>query len=338
MVRLGGGVWERKPSETQVDYALPSGASDELVEYFRPLSSVIFAPDGIARIPEGRVFGAGIVLSADGQAIARDVSVDFGKPFQEHWLLGFDRIKPPVRLNGRTAVVATALARGYSHWLLDELPRWLLIRGLDYENLIAHTQPTFVRDALGDTPLTPTYIEPARYSHFQCEQLIVPSLIGQPGYPTGDTLRLMEEFTGDRGQADMVCGEKIYLSREKARRRRVVNEAELWPWLQARGFVKVCAEDLNWDQQIEVFRRAQVIVAPHGAGLANLVFCSSGTKVIELFARAYVNGCYWRLSAVAGLDYRPLVPEGSDPLRQDLPANSQDIRADLRAIEAALRH
>jgi capsular polysaccharide biosynthesis protein len=247
-------VWERQPSETQVDYALPSTASEELIEYFRPLSSVIFAPDGIARLPGGRVFGPGIVLSADGQALARDVSVDFGKSFQEHWLLGFERIKPPLVLSGRTAVVATALARGYSHWLLDELPRLLLIREVGYESLIAHSQQPFVQEALTLLSLTARIIEPARYSHFQCEQLIVPSMIGQPGYPTADTVRLIEEFTQQHGRADLVCGEKIYLSREKARRRRIVNEAELWPWLQARGFVKICAEDLTWSEQIEVWQ------------------------------------------------------------------------------------
>ena len=189
MVRRDGGVWERTPSETQADYALPSRASEELIEYFRPLSSVIFAPDGVARLPGGRVYGPGIVLSADGRSIARDVSVDFGKSFQEHWLLGFDRIKPPILLPGRTAVIATALARGYSHWLLDELPRLLLIRGVDYETLIAHTQASFVQDALGIAPAAPRYVEPARYSHFQCEQLVVTSLIGQPVYPTVDTVR-----------------------------------------------------------------------------------------------------------------------------------------------------
>jgi hypothetical protein len=59
--------------------------------------------------------------------------------------------------------------------------------------------------------------------------------------------------------------------------------------------------------------------------------------VVELFNRAYVNGCYWRLSAVCELDYRPLVALGSDRLRQELPANPFDIMVDLRELEAALR-
>ena len=54
---------------------------------------------------------AGIVLAPDGTSVARDVSLDFGKPAGTHWLLTYDRIPPPRPVPGTAAVIATALAQ-----------------------------------------------------------------------------------------------------------------------------------------------------------------------------------------------------------------------------------
>lgn len=41
--------------------------------------------------------------------------------------------------------------------------------------------------------------------------------------------------------------------------------------------------------QIEIFSSSEVVVAPHGAGLANLVFLPDNAIVIELFDRSFIN-------------------------------------------------
>jgi capsular polysaccharide biosynthesis protein len=56
-----------------------------------------------------------------------------------------------------------------------------------------------------------------------------------------------------------------------------------------------------------------VVVGAHGAGLANLLFCTPGTKVLELFAPRCVNLCYWVISNHAGLNYHYLLGEGPWP-------------------------
>jgi capsular polysaccharide biosynthesis protein len=56
-------------------------------------------------------------------------------------------------------------------------------------------------------------------------------------------------------------------------------------------------------EQIDCMRRAEVGVAPHGAGLTNLVWADPGTKVAELFAKEYVNACYWLIADMLGQHY-----------------------------------
>ena len=48
---------------------------------------------------------------------------------------------------------------------------------------------------------------------------------------------------------------------------------------------------------------ASTIVAPHGAGLANLVAARPGTEVVEILSRNWFNTCYAKLSVQLGCDY-----------------------------------
>ncbi len=82
-------------------------------------------------------------------------------------------------------------------------------------------------------------------------------------------------------------GRRIYLSRAKARFRRVVNESELISALQPYGFEVVVAEDLSFRDQVELFSGSELIVAPHGAGLANLSFARAAKLLVEIFSPGF---------------------------------------------------
>ena len=91
-----------------------------------------------------------------------------------------------------------------------------------------------------------------------------------------------------------------------------MNEAEILELLQAYGFIEVRLEELAFTDQVRLFRDADVVVAPHGSGLANLVFCAPGARVIELFPAAVLD-FYFRLSQAVGLDYYFLTDRQGDP-------------------------
>ena len=305
--------------------------------FLKPFSTVDPEPDFIACLPGGRVFGPGVVLSPDGRSLARDVSVDFGKPFEEHWLRSYAKIRPPVRVNGATAVAAVTLGAGYCHWLLEELPRLLILNREHHDAaLIAHTEAPFIREALDFGKFPGRFLKAGRYSHFECEQLIIPGLVGRSGRPTPRMVRLLTEFTAPLRKPGIKLGERLYITREKAGRRQVTNETELWRCLEVRGFTKVRPEELSWAEQLNAFAQAKVIVAPHGAGLANLVFCQPGVRVVEFFNRSYVNPCFWQLAGVKGLDYRPVVSISDETITCDLRANRANICANITAIMDAL--
>jgi hypothetical protein len=105
----------------------------------------------------------------------------------------------------------------------------------------------------------------------------------------------------------------IYVSRNDAKRK-VINENELFEKvLDKFNFKRVCLSQLTFAEQVNIFYNANMIIAPHGAGLVNLIFCKSDTKVIELFPDQFLKGgtCYWAISECLRLDYTYLKGKAS---------------------------
>ncbi|MCX2562002.1 glycosyltransferase family 61 protein [Acetobacter farinalis] len=77
---------------------------------------------------------------------------------------------------------------------------------------------------------------------------------------------------------------RFYITREGGHDSRISPEeqAQIETVLARRGFEKVFLERMDLETQIALFRQADCIVAPHGAGLANMVFARPGTRLLEL--------------------------------------------------------
>jgi len=113
---------------------------------------------------------------------------------------------------------------------------------------------------------------------------------------------------------DKPTGETIYVARRQRMVRAVQNEDNLVSRLKARfpAFRRVYLEDMSFSDQVATFRGAAVIIAPHGGGLTNIIFCRPGTAVIE-FHLPETPIMYWHLAALQGLRYLAYVPEAYDP-------------------------
>ena len=107
-------------------------------------------------------------------------------------------------------------------------------------------------------------------------------------------------------------GERLYVSRRGAKLRKPANAGALEGALSDRGFSIFHADDGNHPEQIARFQAARQVVAVHGAGLANLLFCRPGTEVIEIFPKNFVKSPYWRLAAVLDLPYRAVIAGPGD--------------------------
>jgi capsular polysaccharide biosynthesis protein len=128
---------------------------------------------------------------------------------------------------------------------------------------------------------------------------------------------------------------RIYISRQKAPRRHLVNRAEVGSLLKDAGFEKVFMEDLSFKEQVALMQEAAVIVAPHGAGLTNMMFCAPGTHVVEIADLGFPNPNFYALASAMDHEYWLVPAEGigdEHPLKRDMRASSSTLREVLSCI------
>jgi len=121
---------------------------------------------------------------------------------------------------------------------------------------------------------------------------------------------------------------RIYLSRKDAQTRRVLNEPEIETLLHAHGFTTVRTEHMSLAEQITLFSKAEIIVSPHGAGLANTIFATTPHIIEFLPADLWDLGYFVGLTTSCGGTYSGIVCSGV--------AAGDDMAVDLTTLDEIL--
>lgn len=261
-------------------------------------------------------------------------------PEQHRALRRYVWLPPPKRISGSLAVVGCAGAGNYYHWLIDALPRLLALRDaglLDDDAKVAVPRCTLsaIAESLELIGIgSDRTVALGRYSQVQADRLLVATATCHLIGPTQSAIdRLRQAFLGPASNLDPKAIRASEQStrqtepsrdqtpelrkREDARSRRLLvlrtgarafmNDQVIEDSLRPFGFEPLRLEKVRFVDQIAAFRSADVIVAAHGAGLANLVWCSPGSKVLECFSSDYLNPCFRSLSRAAGVDHNFIV-------------------------------
>ncbi len=100
---------------------------------------------------------------------------------------------------------------------------------------------------------------------------------------------------------------RLFISRSDSRNRVLVNEDDVRRLAEAAGYETILLGGMSFAEQVKLFASASHILAPHGAGLTNLIFCPPGTKVCELHMDLHVSWVFRGLSAFGSLPYRCVI-------------------------------
>jgi capsular polysaccharide biosynthesis protein len=134
---------------------------------------------------------------------------------------------------------------------------------------------------------------------------------------------------------------RLYIDRRAAHKRRMANQTDVATRLAELGFKAVVLEHLPLDEQIETVAQAEVIVAPHGAGLTHVMFARPGLKVLEIFPEGWSPHIFVRLASacdVSGHWWTLTVPArhfGPNPFADC--EYKVDISALAEVVDALLR-
>ncbi|MGK7894862.1 MAG: DUF563 domain-containing protein [Xenococcus sp. (in: cyanobacteria)] len=285
-----------------------------------------------AEIPHPYVISQDAHILTHERLLLVDGSYQLGlKNFEDHTLFkNYITIPKYKYLPGTSTVVSGPGANRYFHWLLDALPRiGILHQGgfklSEIDNfLIPKNKLNVVEESLKILGIDYSCCQELHYSScIQTENLILPSMPGRSGKPAPwvrDFLR--NSFLKVANEIPNAYPRRFFISRKETRR--VLNESEILPVLQKYGIESVQPEKLSFLEQVALFARAELVVAPHGAALANLIFSPPTTSVIELFSPNYVNVCFWWVARLGGLRYSYLEGEGDRPPKGYDPSFNRD--------------
>jgi capsular polysaccharide biosynthesis protein len=238
------------------------------------------------------------------------------------------------------ALIGSQRARGYWHWWVDVVPRiWLLDRvnpglPLAFGPLI-HSFQNQTLDLLGVKDRV-RILEPGAHRHAK-----VSFTAGLTGFQSRFPSPLLAEFS-DWVRAGLgvahrhADGRRLYVRRPPGTSRGVENETEVLHYLDTLGFVPVGGNE-PLREQAELFSAAELVVGPHGGGLANLVFSRRGTKVVEIFSAEAAQdcSCFRTLTSHLGQPYARLAVQGGARSKGRSPHDDEMI-IDLNRLEQAL--
>jgi len=111
--------------------------------------------------------------------------------------------------------------------------------------------------------------------------LVVPSM---SNYEDGILSPHMPKWL--RGLGNVLCpdqpkqNKKIFLTRKDASNRNITNQEQLL--MSLKGWQTVTLDGMTLSEQVKLFKQASHVLAPHGAGLVNTLWCQPGTKIFEL--------------------------------------------------------
>ena len=288
-------------------------------------------------LPGGRVWGDRGAAITEDERLLGEVSYEFGKKQEEHSFFSSARDKPK-HLKGRVAVLSTEGA-GYFHWIVGNLPRLHLIIKAGIETaqidhfIIDHGGFSFQKETFELFGIDKKkIIEADRQFYIEADEIIATSLAWYKHHmPTWACAFLRDKLLPPKSGGGK---KRLFVSREDSVERKITNQSEVLECLKGQGFEKIIPGNMTVWEQAQAFSAAEIVVAPHGAGLTNITFSDPGTKVIEIFSPHYVEKCYHILASQSGAEYSYML--GEDTLRKERLGKQEAITVDVGKLERLL--
>ena len=313
----------------------------------------LFSHEAVKAIPATRLLNRrNVGVSPDGILFRHGhvLPESFAYPSQEHqWRTWRTRLRLladgtfRARLNTipeQVFWITDSQSFEYFHWMTDALPRLFAVRDRiqDGRILLPHAYRSFayVSATLESFPQARVgFVE--RLTRCRC--LRIPTHTA----PTGNYNEAIIRGLRDHLQSHLASvsaagrGERVYVSRTHGSRRKIVNEQDMVAAIEPLGFKLVHFEDHSFQQQVAIAMHARYLVSNHGAGLTNMFFMRSGSRVLELRRDADTHfNCYYSMASALGLDYFyqncPTRMPGEETHTADLVVDVAALRENLKLM------
>ncbi len=321
------------PAVRCADVATAMIPLEPVAPYHRTAPVIVGAPPALARIqrrhlaagpvtpPEGgtallldvTVAASGVIMTAEGNVVAESLLNTGDWSTFGH----FRRVDPAAPLTTRTGPLSLQrrLAGGpfvmmkqsydanYGHWLVECLPRLAGVaeafnlrqcRFIVSAGHGAAMQDVYVA-SLGAFGIGPDQIVALNYQPVRVDTLIYPLPVTRHPWVKSPTVVPFLEALADRLPRRGRGPRRLYVSRNRGRSRRLLNEEAIVDVVRSCGFVVVHPETMAFADQVAMFRDADIVVGNYGAALTNVVFAPAGVTLFALTSEAMQDDFFWDL-------------------------------------------
>ncbi len=229
------------------------------------------------------------------------------------------------KINGNIFSLLTGGSGKYNywHWIFDVLPRIGILEKSNFKikpdhYLIPSISRKYHRQTFEELKI-PSYklIDGSKYKHIICDNLIaVDHPINLNNNPTKSILniptwviRWLRKNYIKKTYTNKNLPKKIFINREfdsNLVTRKIVNNEEVKNILIYLGFESISLSNLNFVDQVKLFKNANFIVGLHGGGFANMVFADKGTKIVEI-ASKHNGNVLLSLAKKCTLNYKRII-------------------------------
>ena len=243
------------------------------------------------------------------------------------------------------AIIHTKWAN-YSFWITSSLVRLLMLQNSGQEFTLLYPEEwdkvVYIQESLKAFPDLKFKRIPAGV-HIQVKNLLLPEVRPFTACFNGAELQMVHDYFVSRIPSEYLgktYPERIYVTRKKAKYRKVVNEQHVVDLVTRYGFSVIDFDDMSFWEQVAQMRAAKTVIAVHGAGMANVVFANPQTKVLELLheykSPSAYRFPYWIATTLLGMEYRctfnKLVGDKDDSI-----IISNDLFVDLFVLESHIK-
>ncbi len=264
-----------------------------------------------------------------------------------------------INLNGSVLSLLTGGGgnNNYWHWLTDVLPRLGLcskkisLNEVDYF-LLPSLEKKFQNETLDCLNiLKHKRLSSEKFRHIKARELIVTD---HPVVTTGNATHdiqnvprwiiywLKNNLINKNLITEKKIKSKIYIDRNETKsngnpQRMISNETEVKKYLMEKNFIAVKLGDMKFHEQVDLFYNAECIVGLHGAGFANLAFCKSGTKVVELRS-SNAGPMYENFAKKNDLNYNSIIVEAKQIEKFNVPNQQGSIQIPISSLIKVLEN
>ncbi len=246
------------------------------------------------------------------------------------------------KLKGTVAYLSHSSPRHYGRWVRDTLPllaiyeQYLGLDQIDYFYVGDLSRiPDFINEFFDYLGISPHKIIANPCRGTRTLRAFLPQA-SSPYYNHLTYTYARQLVTAQIDLSDNCCYHpRVYIARGKVAHRKVKNQEAVYEVLRPYDFELRVLDNLKVREQAQIFYHADVLIAPHGAALTNLMYGKKGNKVLEILPNDCNNAQYFSLAAYAQMHYFAMY---SPPLQNPiLDVCNQDIEVNLKLLETFCR-